>query len=749
MTKIEQIKITMKKLYYAASTLLIAGFGLSLDVNAQNGGEICTSATIIPSIPYSANGMTTGMTDDYNTVCPAASNGGGGKDVVYEYTTGGLTEYININLCTGTTNFDAQVYVYMSSCTGTPIGCSEDACNNSPVYNQNYIPKIDNLALSASTTYYIVVDGYNTGASGDFTISITAGSAPVGAQIQFTDMTSLLPTSTFHSGNAVGVADMNGDGLDDIIRASDNSVMYIDYQTAGGGNFTEASFANNIGDPWGMCVGDVNNDGMNDVLWGDNGAARMLVWNGTDYTGTNISAATGAGYLFTQGANMFDINNDGFLDAFVCHDIGMSHVYMNNTSGGWTYDMIQTQLTLPLATSPSSDNSGNYASIWTDANNDNKVDLYITHCRQAVSNSTDPRRINQLFLNDGSNNFVQDVTDASNLRIGAQSWSTDFGDLDNDGDMDAFVLNYDVESQLLTNDGSGVFTDIIATSGISGTNTFFGMNVVFEDFDNDTYLDILITGDDEHRLYINNGDLTFTLDGNDFIYNNYIILSQGTGDLNHDGHIDIYASYAGVYNNASSTRSDKVWMNDGVDGNKFITFQCTGTTSNINGVGAIIKIYGPWGVQIREVRSGEAYGIQNTFDAHFGLGQNTSVDSTYIYWPSGNVDVYYDLTPDQFIPVTEGGSPLAINENESKPEISVYPNPVNDIATFNVKNTKGFNQNELSLEIRDITGKLVFVKNDVTVGFFTVDGSVLSAGAYTYTLKGRGEILTNGKLIKN
>lgn len=735
----------MKKLYYSAVVILLAGLGLINEANAQNGGETCATATVISSIPYTANGMTTGMTDDYNEVCPSTSNSGGARDVVYQYTTGGSTEYINITLCTGTTNYDAQVYVYMSSCTGTPVGCSEDVCNNAPTYNNNYIPSITNLGLSASTTYYIVVDGYDAAAQGNFTIDITAGTPPATAQILFTDMTStLLPTATFHSGNAVGVVDMNGDGLDDIVRAANNSTMYIDYQTAGGGIFTEASFANNIGDPWGMCVGDVNNDGMNDVLWGDNGAARMLVWNGTDFTGTNISSATGAGYLFTQGANMFDIDNDGFLDAFVCHDVGMSHIYQNDGSGGWTFN----QSLMPLATNPTSDNSGNYASIWTDANNDNKVDLYITHCRQAVSNSSDPRRINQLFLNDGNYNFVQDVTNASNLRIGAQSWSTDFGDLDNDGDMDAFVLNYDVESQLLTNDGSGVFTDIISGSGVSGTNTFFGMNVVFEDFNNDTYLDILITGDNEHRLYINNGDLTFTLDQNDFIYNGYVILSQGTGDLNHDGHIDIYASYAGVYNNPSSTRSDKLWMNDGVDGNKFITFQCTGTTSNINGVGAIIKIYGDWGVQVREVRSGEAYGIQNSFDAHFGLGQNTNVDSAYIYWPSGNVDVYYDLTPDQFVDVIEGGSPLSVHEN-NRPEISVFPNPVNDVATFSIKNTKGFNQNELSVEIRDITGKLVFVKNDVTVGFFTVDGSVLSAGAYTYTLKGRGEVLVNGKLIKN
>ncbi len=643
----------MKKIYQAAFVLLT--LGLSTNAFSQNGGETCATATVIPSIPYTANGFTTGMTNNYSTVCPGESNNGNSKDVVYKYTTT-VAEYINITLCSGTTNYDAQVYVYEATCTGTPVGCREDACNNPPTYNNNYIPKIDNLSLNAATDYYIVVDGYSSTASGNFTIVITAGSAPAAAQIQFTDQTSLLPTTTFHSGNAVGVVDMNGDGYDDIVRAANNATMYIEYQSTTGGNFTEQSYANSIGDPWGMCVGDVDNDGDNDVLWGDNGAARVLVRNGATFTGTNISTATGAGYLFTQGANFFDINNDGFLDAFVCHDVGMAHVYQNNTSGGWTFN----QALIPLATVPSSDNSGNYASIWTDINNDEMMDLYITHCRQAVSNPADPRRINQIFLNNGNYTYTQDVTNATNLRIGAQSWSSDFGDMDNDGDMDAFVLNYDVESQFLENDGSGVFTNIIGTSGISGTASFFGMNVIFEDFNNDTYQDILITGDGEHRLYINNGDMTFTQDVNDFIYNNYIILAEGTGDLNHDGHIDIYATYADVYN-SPSTRNDKLWMNDGIDGNNFVTFQCEGTTSNFNGIGTIIKIYGPWGIQVREVRSGEAYGDMNTFDCHFGLGSNTNVDSVHVIWPSGTDEWYYDVAPNQFVPLVEGSASLTAN----------------------------------------------------------------------------------------
>jgi len=652
----------MTKLYKSALVLL--SFGLGVNAISQNGGETCGTATVISSIPYSANGFTTGMVNDYNYSCPSQANNGNSRDVVYKYTTGASTEYVTISLCQGTTNFDAQVFVYMSTCTGTPVGCSEDQCSNPPTYNNAYIPRISNLGLSPLTEYYIVVDGYGSADAGNFTIDISVGTAPAQAIIQFTDRTSLLPTQNFHSGNAVGIADMNGDGLDDIVRAQNNATMYIDYQTSGGGNYTEQSFTNSIGDPWGMCIADVNNDGKNDVLWGDNGSARLLQWNGTNYTTTNLTSLPGAGgYVFTQGANFHDIDNNGFVDAFVCHDVGMSHIYQNN-GGTWAFN----QTLIPMATTPVSDNSGNYASLWTDINNDNKMDFYITHCRQAISNPADARRINQVFINNGNSTYTQDVVNTSNLRIGAQSWSSDFGDMDNDGDMDAFVLNYDVESQFLINNGSGVFTNTIASSGISGTATFFGMNVIFEDFNNDTYLDILITGSGEHRLYINNGDLTFTLDMNDFIYNNYVILSQATGDLNHDGHVDIYASYGNVYNDPS-TRNDKLWMNDGVDGNNFITFQCEGTSSNVNGIGAIIKIYGPWGVQVREVRSGEAYGVMNTLDCHFGLGTATTVDSVHVFWPSGIEDIYEDVTANQFLPILEGETAVA-------PTVSINTNNI-------------------------------------------------------------------------
>jgi len=567
--------------------------------------------------------------------------------------------------------------------------------------------------------------------------------------IHFSDQTSLLPNNTYSSGNSIGVCDMNGDKKDDIVRSDNSNMSICTWQSTG--NFIENTHVYALSAPWGMCVGDVNNDGFNDVHWGEGASARLMVWNGSGYTGSNVTSLTGAGSIFVQGCNFFDINNDANLDMFICNDVAMSHIYMGNGANGWTYNNSNE---MPLATTPSSDNSGNYASIWSDINNDGYPDLFITHCRQGVNNSSDARRIDQIFINNGDGTYTQDVTNWTGLRDGAQGWSTSFGDIDNDGDMDAMVLNYGVNSTLMINDGTGVFTNAMATSGIPNTTNYFGENVTFHDFDNDGFLDMLVSGD-EHYIMKGNGNGTFTALTNPFVYGTNMIRAHAVGDLNNDGFLDVYASYCSLYNSPSGTRHDRLYMNTEVTNgntNHYIIFDLEGGGvagySNKNGVGAIVKIYGPWGVQVREVRSGEGYGIQNSFAVHFGLGQNAGIDSVIVQWPSGIVDEMLELPGDAHYTIVEGAFPTATgNINHHAFHMALGPNPMSEQLTVNLFNAEQYGLDNLTVEIVDITGKVVYSNSQLTSNTLVIDKSVLASGLYMVQVSNATERLSAQKLI--
>lgn len=481
---------------------------------------------------------------------------------------------------------------------------------------------------------------------------------PAFGQITFSNGNQMLSNPNFHSGVAIAVVDMNGDGLDDIVRLSQGQALQIEYQQPGGAPFLNYTFGSIAGQSqWSMCVADVNNDGYNDVLAGgryDNVKLIRAMEEGAAY---EMSALPGPG-LFVQGSNLVDINNDGWVDYFACHDDGESRIWANDSTGNFA----PADDWIDMATVPPSDNSGNYGSIWTDFDLDGDLDLYIAKCRQGVNNPADPRRINALYLNIGENNFIE-AADSFNLRIGAQSWTADFQDIDNDGDYDCFITNHDVPSMLLENDGAGHFTDITEGAGVN----IAGLPIqgVMRDFDNDGFVDILVAGTRQH-LFRNNGDRTFTEVQNAFNANQ--MESYAIGDLNHDGFLDIYGGYAQVYTTPSNI-DDVIWLNDAASGHHFLAVSLVGTASNRNGIGARIEAYGPWGIQVREVRSGESYGIMNSMTQHFGLGEYEMVDSLIIRWPSGYVDTLQNLPANQFITVIENRctSPAAYIEYEGSP----------------------------------------------------------------------------------
>jgi len=474
-----------------------------------------------------------------------------------------------------------------------------------------------------------------------FTAAIITSSIQTRGQISFVNKNSQLVAST-HSGCSVAVVDVNNDGLDDIVRLDQGHTVYVDYQRPGHvfSHVLIGDFGFSSGWAWGMCVADVDHNGFKDVLAGGYGPAiKIMKLNSTGTSGTVYSLPSSN--FFMQNANFMDVNGDGWEDIFACDDDAESHIWLNDGTGNFdTSSIINFDVT-------NTDDSGNYGSVWSDFDGDGDVDLYIAKCRQFVGDPTDGRRIDVLMVNDGSNNFTSEAADFG-LADSGQTWTCNFADIDDDGDLDAIETDYDIPAKLLENDGTGHMTNIASASGFD-ISDIYPIESVMEDFDNDGYVDILVTGS-HADLFHNNGDHTFTKLTGVFDANN--MESFAIGDLNHDGKMDIYASYASIYTSPTSV-DDVYWLNTTSNGNHFITFNLIGSTSSEGAYGARVTLYGSWGKQVREVHAGESYGTCNSTNLHFGLGAATAIDSAVIHWPSGTNQTIVSPSIDQFVTVKE------------------------------------------------------------------------------------------------
>ena len=138
---------------------------------AQAGGETCASATVISNLPFVGIGSTSGAVDDYFASCPDYPNSGGAPDHVYVYTNGLSPQYVDLSLCIGNSNYDTQLYIYEGSCTGNPVACQEDGCQ-SPAFSAPYNSAITAFLMQPATTYYIVIDGFDAGAAGNYQLDV-------------------------------------------------------------------------------------------------------------------------------------------------------------------------------------------------------------------------------------------------------------------------------------------------------------------------------------------------------------------------------------------------------------------------------------------------------------------------------------------------------------------------------------------------------------------------------------------------
>lgn len=486
--------------------------------------------------------------------------------------------------------------------------------------------------------------------------------------VSFSNQSTLINDATMRSGNCLAVTDVNNDGLDDIVRLDNGTQLNYEIQNRNGSFTNHLISAMSGGSAWGMAVADFDHNGIKDVVT-DAGAGVNIVLvtsNAGTLSGTVNQLTTSISLL--QNVTIVDVDSDGWEDVFLCDDNQASKIFRNLGTGAGTFaqsNLINFDLHPGVVYGNDPADSGNYGSVWSDFDQDGDMDLYIAKCRQANGDTSDLRRHDVFYVNDGNGNFTNEIN-ARGLRNGWQTWTATFGDVDNDGDFDIVRTNHNLlpyGTEILLNDGTGHFIDISATTGIN-TTSMTPYQSVFEDFDNDGWLDVFITGT-TWMMFRNNQDNTFTNITNLMSYTGGMV-SFATGDLNHDGFIDLFTSYGDGYNSPNATVNDALYMNGG-NSNHFITFALEGTNSTKMALGARVRIYGPWGVQVREVRSGESYGTVNSSQLHFGLGQATSVDSAQIIWPGGQSQWLFNLAADQFVTAVENGCLITGNVISGNP----------------------------------------------------------------------------------
>lgn len=617
-------------------------------------------------------------------VCSVGENNGPDRGAWFKYMTM-VTQTVMVS--TAESGLDTRVQVYSGNCGALTCVTGDD--DSGP----------DNTSIAiftamAGQTYYIAFD--NNWDVNNF--SFTFG----------------MPTSNFTPSPIdltgwykICVVDMNGDYLDDVVAPTNGGVQIL-YQNAEGGFTAQTRTTTNTWymPDWSMAAGDYDKNGYNDMLYGNGNGTILMLANadGTSYEGALESDID----VFSQRTNFIDINNDGNLDAFTCHDVAPNVYFLNDGEGGGTF--VQGG----LGDYPS---GGNYGSIWVDYDNDGDMDLFIAKCRGGGDNAAK----DELHRNNGDGTFTNVATDLG-LDDLHQSWSSAWADFDNDGDMDVMIGASSPTGgghRLLSNNGDGTFTNV--TTG-SGWDTFTTMNIehVAHDFDNDGYVDVLTGGG---NIMYNNGDMTF------MPISIAPAMNGPIGDLNNDGFLDIQ-------------NDNFIHMNNGND-NNWIKIQLKGVESNGNGIGARVEAYTETDgieMQIRDVKSGDGFRYMSSLNTHFGFGDTEEITKIIVKWPSGTVDTIMNPEANQSLMVVEGDHVMA-NEQFAGNDFRLFPNPAKDFMEISGDNLSGIT----TAEIYDLNGRLV---KTAEVNGNRISVQSLAKGTYLLMVKDAQGAKHSSKFIK-
>ena len=261
----------------------------------------------------------------------------------------------------------------------------------------------------------------------------------------------------------------------------------------------------------------------------------------------NISILDYLYYYNGGGVSLGDINNDGLVDIYFTSNQGKNKLYLNK--GNNKFEDISVKAGVE------SQSDWNTGTVMADVNGDGYLDIYV--CAVVGINGFEGQ--NELFINNKDNTFTESAAKYG-LDLDNYSSSAAFLDYDLDGDLDMYLLNHAVHSELsfgnasirnkrsyecgdkLFRNDNAKFVDVSEQAGIFGGANGYGLGLAVSDFNLDGYPDIYV-GNDFHEddyYYLNNGDGTFTESLKQYFgHTSRFSMGVDVADVNHDGFPDI------------------------------------------------------------------------------------------------------------------------------------------------------------------------------------------------------------------
>ncbi|MBA5629870.1 FG-GAP-like repeat-containing protein [Moheibacter lacus] len=540
-------------------------------------------------------------------------------------------------------------------------------------------------------------------------------------------------TTTVSSSRSANFVDVNNDGWDDIfftngLSSGETNMLYLNN---GDGSFTTITNDDIVEQSIravGASFADVDNDGDLDgyvVTWGAGGQPkRNYFYRNNGDASFTFEEDVAPNLTYSETANWIDVNGDQLLDLYITNSAqSLRNLYFENHADGSFLQRTDLAITDEVKPSRSID--------WVDYDSDGDSDLFITN---------EGNHFNTLYRNDGPNIFTK-ITDLVIVNQERNSMGSSWADVDNDGDFDLMVTNWEDANQLFINE-NGVFTEItvseIAEIGINSFGSSFG------DFDNDGDLDLIIANsyNDAHfhnSIFLNDGEGNFTKVNSGALseFEGWTY-SAAFGDYNNDGWLDVI--YA---NNQNEGQENSVYKNTGT-GNNWLKIKLVGEVSNRSAIGAVVKvtatINGISITQMRKVEAASGYASQNSLTTHFGLSDSTEIQEVKVSWPSGLIEIFTIEEINQTYEFVEGSGTMHLTENQNF-NFQIYPNPVKSNLNF-----KAERLGKYLVKIYNSEGKWIDVYSFESE--LNQNVSDYPNGIYFYKILENHQVIFKGKFLK-